>query len=248
MGLPNLDRTQKHLKSLKNTSNLSKFKFIIKMHGFYSSNFVDMASMMNDIMNQPEFEKMAKHFSEEMKKSFEKCQETSTGKSTEKFTEKSSEKSSEKTADKKSEQHESSAHSEQSTPKSCPMMFRQSYCRPNANKIQAKPNTVSIPLKRFSPEQVQLNMNKNGLVTITASRENTEESNRNGQRKTTILVEETCQLPGYLVDHDLLNSVQSKFHNGFLVLTFAEDPIVLEEREAEERKHAPIEIPILMEE
>merc|ERR1712170_206904 len=209
-------------------------------HGFYSSNFVDMASMMNDIMNQPEFEKMAKQFSEEMKKSFEKCQETSTKKSTE--------KSSEKTADKKSEHNESSAHSEQSTSKSCPMMFRQSYCRPNVNKTQAKPNTVSIPLKRFSPEKVQLNMNKNGLVTVTASRENTEESNRNGQRKTTILVEETCQLPGYLVDHGLLNSVQSKFHNGFLVLSFAEDPKIIEEREAEERKHAPIEIPILMEE
>merc|ERR1711976_78813 len=175
-------------------------------HGFYSSNFVDMASMMNDIMNQPEFEKMAKQFSEEMKKSFEKCQEIST--------EKSTEKSSEKTADKKSEQNESSALSEQSTSKSCPMMFRQSYCRPNVNKTQAKPNPVSIPLKRFSPEQVQLNMNKNGLLTVTASRENTEESNRNGQRKTTILVEETCQ--------------PSKFHNGFLVLTFAEDPKVLE--------------------
>jgi len=214
------------------------------MHGFYSSNFIDMASMMNDIMNQPEFEKMAKQFSEEMKKSFEKCQETSTGKSTEK----PSEKSSEKTADKKTEKNESSTHSEQSTPKSCPIMLRQSYCRPNVNKTQAKPNTVSIPLKKFSPEQVQLNMNKNGLVTVTASRENTEESNRNGQRKTTILVEETCQLPGYLVDHGLLNSVQSKFHNGFLVLTFAEDPKVVEEREAEERKHAPIEIPILMEE
>merc|ERR1712170_78586 len=209
-------------------------------HGFYSSNFVDMASMMNDIMNQPEFEKMAKQFSEEMKKSFEKCQETSTKKSTE--------KSSEKTADKKTEQNESSDHSEQSTPKSCPMMFRQSYCRPNVNKTQAKSNTVSIPLKRFSPEQVQLNMNKNGLVTVTASRENTEESNRNGQRKTTIMIEETCQLPGYLVDNDLLKTVESKFHDGFLVLTFAEDPKVLEEREAEERKHAPIEIPILMEE
>merc|ERR1712173_274273 len=174
------------------------------------------------------------------KKSFEKCPKTST------------EQSSEKTADKKPEQNESPTNSEESTskssPKSCPMMFRQPYCQPNVNKTQTKPNTVSIPLKRFSPEQVQLNMNKNGLVTVTASRENTEESNRNGQRKTTILVEETCQLPRYLVDHGLLNSVQSKFHNGFLVLTFAEDPKVLEEREAEERKHAPIEIPILMEE
>merc|ERR1711976_576000 len=143
--------------------------------GFYGSTLVNMASMINDIMKQPEFEKMAKQFSEEMKKSFEKCPKTSTEKS--------------------SEKNESSTNSEESTskssPKSCPMIFRQPYCRPNVNKTQIKPNTVSIPLKRFSPEQVQLNMNKNGLVTVAASRENTEESNRNGQRKITILVEET---------------------------------------------------------
>merc|ERR1739845_52064 len=108
-------------------------------------------------------------------------------------------------------------------------------------------NSVTIPLKSFSPQQVQLNMNKNGLVTVTASRENTEESDRNGQRKTTVMIEETCQLPGYLVDNDLLKTVESKFHDGFLVLTFAEDPKIVEEREAEERKHAPIEIPITME-
>merc|ERR1711976_954813 len=213
--------------------------YIIKMHGFYGSNFVNMASMMNDIINQPEFEKMAKQFSEEMKKSFEKCQETST------------EKSSEKTADKKHDQNETSNNSEESTskssPKSCPMMFRQPYCQPNVNKTQTKPNSVSIPLRRFNPEQVQLNMNKNVLVTVTASRENTEESNRNGKRKTTIMIEETCQLPGYLVDNDLLKTVESKFHDGFLVLSFAEDPKIVEEREAEERKHAPIEIPIMME-
>ena len=99
------------------------------------------------------------------------------------------------------------------------------------------------------PEQVgSLNMTKNGLITVTASRENTEESNRNGQRKTTIMVEETCQLPGYLVDNDLLGSVESKFHNGFLVVSFPEDPKFVEEREVELRKNAPIEIPILMEE
>merc|ERR1712102_189297 len=118
-------------------------------------------------------------------------------------------------------------------------MFSSRMCNPRRNNQKLSPTSILIPLRRFTPEQVQLNMNKNGLVTVTASRENTEESNRNGQRKTTILVEETCQLPGYLVDHGLLNSVQSKFHNGFLVLTFAEDPKVLEEREAEERKHAP---------
>merc|ERR1711881_554745 len=76
-----------------------------------------------------------------------------------------------------------------------------------ANSKQAtskQPTSVPIPLKRFNPENVEINLNKNGLVTVTASRENTEESNRNGQRKTTIMIEETCQLPGYLVDNGLL--------------------------------------------
>merc|ERR1739845_336537 len=108
-------------------------------------------------------------------------------------------------------------------------------------------NSVTIPLKSFSPQQVQLNMNKNGLVTVTASRENTEESDRNGQRKTTVMVEETLQLPGYLIDNDLLKTVESKFHDGFLVLSYAEDPKLVEEKKEEETKNAPIEIPILME-
>merc|ERR1712117_295035 len=82
----------------------------------------------------------------------------------------------------------------------CPM-FSSRMCNPRRNNQKSSPTSVSIPLRRFTPEQVQLNMNKNGLVTVTASRENTEESTRNGQRKTTIMIEETCQLPGYLVDN-----------------------------------------------
>merc|ERR1711874_278057 len=158
---------------------------------------------------------------------------------------------------KKSKNNETSNTAEKTTentcsspktknPSACPM-FSARMCNPRKNNRNSSPNSVSIPLRRFTPEQVQLNMNKNGLVTVTASRENTEESNRNGQRKTTIMIEETCQLPGYLVDNDLLKTVESKFHDGFLVLSYAEDPKTVEEREAEERKNAPIEIPIMME-
>jgi len=129
-------------------------------------------------------------------------------------------------------------HANRSTPWRC---GRKSTENSSANKI-------CVPLRRFSPEQVQLSMSKTGLMTITASKETTEDSNRNGQRKTTVLVEETCQLPGYLVDNDLLQQVESKFHCGCLVFTFPEDPKVVEERETEEKKKSPIEIPIMMEE
>merc|ERR1712066_292010 len=116
------------------------------------------------------------------------------------------------------------------------------------NKRKQNSNTkVCVPLKRFSAEQVQVNMNKSGLVTITASTEKIDESVRNGQRKTTFVVEETCQLPGYLVERELLQKVETKFNNGFLVITFPEDPKLVEEKKAEEQKNAPIEIPIMME-
>merc|ERR1711980_5470 len=121
--------------------------------------------------------------------------------------------SSSKTTEKSCSSSKTQNCSKTENSSTCPM-FSSRLCNPMRKNQKSSPNSVSIPLRRFNPEQVQLNMNKNGLVTVTASRENTEESNRNGQRKTTILVEETCQLPGYLADHGLLNSVEGKFHDG----------------------------------
>merc|ERR1712079_700115 len=221
----------------KYTSN-QKQKITFKMHGFEPQN---MFHMVNTMGSDPEFKKLAKNFEDQMENTMEEFKKAQTNE-TEKQTENScSSSSSPKTTEKSC----SSPKTQNSS--ACPM-FTTRMCNLNQNNQKSSPTTVSIPLRRFTPEQVQLNMNKNGLVTVTASRENTEESNRNGQRKTTIMIEETCQLPGYLVDNDLLKTVESKFHDGFLVLSYAEDPKIVEEGEAEERKNAPIEIPIMMEE
>merc|ERR1712178_155026 len=209
-----------------------KQKLTFKMYTFEPQN---MFSMVNTMMNDPEFKKLAQNFEEQMKNTMEEMKKAKTNEKA------SSENSS---SSKTTEKSCSSPKTENSS--GCPM-FSSQMCNPRKNTQKSSPTSVSIPLRRFNPEQVQLNMNKNGLVTVTASRENTEESNRNGQRKTTIMIEETCQLPGYLVDNDLLKTVESKFHDGFLVLSYAEDPKIVEEREAEERKNAPIEIPIMME-
>merc|ERR1712186_64948 len=227
--------------NLKHTPN-QKQKLTFKMYRFEPQN---MFSMVNTMMNDPEFKKLAQNFEDQMKntmKEMKKAQNTDAQKSTEESSCSSSSKNC-----KTTEKSCSSPKTQNSS--ACPM-FTTRMCNPGNNNQKANKSsatTVSIPLKRFTPEQVQLNMNKNGLVTVTASRENTEESNRNGERKTTIMIEATCQLPGYLVDNDLLKTVESKFHDGFLVLSYAEDPKIVEEREAEERKNAPIEIPIMME-
>merc|ERR1712178_26773 len=204
-------KTTTHIKPKK--QNLT-----FKMYTFEPQN---MFSMVNTMMNDPEFKKLAQNFEDQMKNTMEEMKKAQTSES-QKSTENTNSSSSPKTTEKSS----SSPKTQNSS--ACPM-FTTRMCNPRKNNQKSSSTTVSIPLKRFTPEQVQLNMNKNGLVTVTASRENTEESNRNGQRKTTIMIEETCQLPGYLVDNDLLKTVESKFHDGFLVLSFAEDPKIIEE-------------------
>merc|ERR1712038_10046 len=216
-----------------------KQKLTFKMYTFEPQN---MFSMVNTMMNDPEFKKLAQNFEDQIKNSMEEMKKAQTSES-----QKSDDNASSSSSSKTTEKSCSSPKTQKSS--TCPM-FTTRMCNPRNNNQKTNKSsatTVSIPLRRFTPEQVQLNMNKNGLVTVTASRENTEESNRNGQRKTTIMIEETCQLPGYLVDNDLLKTVESEFHDGFLVLSYAEDPKIIEEREAEERKNAPIEIPIMME-
>merc|ERR1712117_119432 len=55
-------------------------------------------------------------------------------------------------------------------------------------------------------EQKTQNSSACPMFKMCNPRKNNEKSNRNGQRKTTIMIEETCQLPGYLVDNDLLKT------------------------------------------
>merc|ERR1712061_459470 len=105
-------------------------------------------------------------------------------------------------------------------------------------------NCIKIPLCRFSADQVKLNMNSKGLITITASKEETNDTKRNGQRKVTTMVEETCQLPGYVVDAGLLEKVESKFEHGHLVISYPEDPKVVEENEKARKANDPVQIPI----
>merc|ERR1711881_659166 len=116
-----------------------------------------------------------------------------------------------------------------------------------ASKSDESSSCIKIPMSRFKPEQVQINMNSKGLVTVAGSREDIEDSGRNGQRKVTVMVEETCQLPAYLVDHDLLKQVDSKFEHGFLTLSLPENPDVVKAREEEAKTNEPVEIPIIME-
>merc|ERR1712176_617951 len=108
---------------------------------------------------------MGKNTIEEMKKAktneSQKASENSSSTSTSKTTEKSC-SSSPKTQNCSKTENSSA----------CPM-FSSRMCHPRRNNQKSSPTSVSIPLRRFTPEQVQLNMNKNGLVTVTASRENT---------------------------------------------------------------------------
>merc|ERR1711881_533684 len=123
-------------------------------------------------------------------------------------------------------------------------------------KTCAKANATCVNLDGFQPSNVDIKMKKNGQVTIHAIKESVTETKRNGhgsgQRKTVVTVDEQFTLPEYLVKHDLLSKVDTKFDNGQLILsypakpTFVRIPIVMEsdddEEEAQDDEQMDIEI------
>merc|ERR1712198_101011 len=127
-------------------------------------------------------------------------------------------------------------------------------CQSSTKKGSGGKDTIviRIPLHKFAADQVQVNMSTKGLLTVMASRQSTEDTQRNGQRKSTIVVEETVQMPGYVMEHGLMDKIESKFEHGFLIVNIPENPKVEEERKKKEAevaaKTGPIEIPIIMEE
>jgi len=90
---------------------------------------------------------------------------------------------------------------------SSPRMNKRKCWFPDQNqKTQEQPKQegyeeIKIPLVRFKPSSVDVKLNKNGLMTISASNEKIEDTGRNGLRKQTIIIEETCQLPSYLIEN-----------------------------------------------
>merc|ERR1712174_60361 len=122
---------------------------------------------------------------------------------------------------------------------------------------------IRVPLKIYDPSQVKISINDKGLMTISANNEIEKETNRNGMRKTMGILEETIQLPDYLLsdlsaiekkneDSDVQNSstsknsteqspkklkliskVTTKFERGELIITVPNKP---EEKKVEEEK------------
>merc|ERR1712170_110533 len=132
---------------------------------------------------------------------------------------------------------------------------------------------IQVPMKDFKPSTVDIKVNDKGLMTISATKEEIKETNRNGLRKTTTLVEETVQLPSYLLDHfveksepssssknaeaekadfemvdekkKLLSQVSTKFDNGFLVISYPEMPKTpAEEKVEKDNSSGPVNIDI----
>merc|ERR1739848_120365 len=82
--------------NLKHTSNQKTKKLTFKMHGFEPHN---MFSMVNTMINDPEFKKLAQNFEDHMKNTMEEMKKAQTNES-KKTTENSSSSSSPKTAEK----------------------------------------------------------------------------------------------------------------------------------------------------
>merc|ERR1739849_35282 len=58
-------------------------------------------------------------------------------------------------------------------------------------------------------------------LTVQGRTEETVDTNRNGQRRTTT-IEQTLQVPEYIVERNMLNKVETKFENGCLTVSWPE--------------------------
>merc|ERR1711862_140243 len=109
------------------------------------------------------------------------------------------------------------------------------------------PNTLTIPVRRFTPSQVKISLDKaTGVMTINAESSKVEKTNRpNGERKSFFKMEETLTLPKYLVENNLIDQVKTRFEtNGMLSVILPEDPAPKNVTEKEEIVTEPVEMDI----
>merc|ERR1711929_25576 len=110
---------------------------------------------------------------------------------------------------------------------------------------------MSICLKKFKAEDVKISLKRTtGLMTVNAQREETVEtgSNCKGQRKTTVSIEQTAQLPEYVVKEALFDEIQTKFEGNCLVVSWPEKsngvaiPVTFEMDDGEEEEEEDSEV------
>merc|ERR1739848_524597 len=107
-------------------------------------------------------------------------------------------------------------------------VVRQS-CKRAGNRAKtcqpSSPSQICVNLADFKPENIQINAEKSGRVTVNASKDNVEDSGRNGQRKTTVHVEQQFELPEYVVKEGLMENVSTKFENDRLCFQLPQKPV-----------------------
>merc|ERR1712048_34637 len=96
-------------------------------------------------------------------------------------------------------------------------------CKQSADRQTER--TIYLNLPEYKSENIQVKVNKEGRVLVNASKDKTVDTDRNGQRKTTVHFEQSFDLPEYLVKEDMLKFVKSKFDAGKLIFTFPEKPV-----------------------
>merc|ERR1712018_501355 len=152
-----------------------------------------------------------------------------------------------------SEMSEFAQKMEEQTKSQCSAGYNESFSKCGkkwAEKMAGKKeNEIWVPFHRFTKDQLTVTVNKKGLMTVSAAKEQLDESTgRNGQRKTVVHVEETIQLPCYVLEQEKLDTVTGEYKNGFFIITLPEKPKEESEKtETKSDKEGPITIEIMEE-
>jgi len=91
----------------------------------------------------------------------------------------------------------------------------------NFNRVRGNKSEKSVVLRGYTADQVKVSMNKQGIVLVKAEKF----VQQSEFRKETRIIEESVNLPEYVVERNLLEKVSSKFENGILVIKWPADEV-----------------------
>jgi len=97
--------------------------------------------------------------------------------------------------------------------------------RQSCKRDYSSSSQICVNLAGFKAENVQINAEKNGKVTVNASKDSVEDSGRNGQRKTTVHVEQQFDLPEYILKEGLMDKITTKFADDKLCFQLPQKPV-----------------------
>merc|ERR1711936_838957 len=115
---------------------------------------------------------------------------------------------------------------------------------PNFGKPASQECSHCISFHGYNPNSIAIQCTATGELTVSGMKSFTEKTTT-GERTLTTKLEEKIVLPEYLVKQKLLNKLESTMKNQFLIISYPQNVIEIEEKNSQEEVKIPIHMDII---